>query len=135
MPTASGALTADEKREAERAAMREARLQVTAQVATPEWYEQEADAFEAGLAAHKAGQADGSIKSYERFEVWYPAGEEFIVKVGRRKIDIDEGKARAYGVSDVLRERGVGNHNMMSFGLYAGRGTVRHGVIHNEYGG
>lgn len=128
MPTATGKPTADEKREAERLANREARLSVTISVASPDWYEAEADAFVRGLAEHRAGQEAGTVKSYDRFEVLYSAGIEHEVKVGRRTIKVDEGQARAYGVADVLHARGIRVHNMLSFGTFTGRQSIRHHV-------
>lgn len=124
MPTATGRMTADEKREADRIRSRNARLELTARLTTPEWITAEADRFEAGLAAHRAGQATGTIKAYESFQQVYSAGDEYVVN----RVKLDEGKARAYGVSDELRRRGVDHHCMMSFGLYAGRNTVLYHV-------
>ena len=122
MPTASGRMTADEKREADRIRSRNARLELTARLTTPEWIAAEADRFEAGLAAHRAAQAAGTVKSYESYRQDYPAGEEYVVN----RVKIDEGKARALGVSDELDRRGVPHVCMMSFGLFAGRQSILH---------
>lgn len=122
MPTATGRMTADEKREADRIRSRNARLQLTARLTTPDWIAAEADRFEAGLRAHRLGQADGSIKAYEAFTQEYEAGDEYVVD----RVKIDAGKARAYGVGDELERRGIDVWTMLSFGLFAGRSTVRH---------
>lgn len=122
MPTATGRLTADEKRDADRIRQRAARLAVTAAVTTPEWIAETADAFVESLAHHRAGQAAGTIKGYDTFEVGFPAGAEHVV--GRVKVD--EGQARAYGVADELDRRGIPHHIMQSFGLFAGRGSVQY---------
>lgn len=128
MPTASGGLTADEKREQYRLDSRAARLSVTADIAPPEWYEDEADAWLEGFQSFIDEVEAGTKESYNRFEVWYPVGQEFEVKVGRKKFKVDEGQARAYGVGDVLEARGIQTHSMMSFGLYAGRNTIKYAV-------
>jgi hypothetical protein len=124
MPTATGRPTADEKREADRIKRRAARQQISSQVTTPEWVKAEADKFVAALAVHAAGVADGTIKSYERVEQWYPAGEEYVVN----RVKVNEGEARSLAVGDELWDRGVMNHGMMSFGLYAGRDTLKYGI-------
>lgn len=124
MPTASGRPTADEKRETDRIAQREARLIATAQVTTPEWVKAEADKFEAALAALEAGKADGTIKSYEEAKQDYPAGVD--IKVGRRTIS--EGVAKSYAVSDELRSRGVQHSCYMTFGIAQGPSSVYHGI-------
>jgi hypothetical protein len=117
-------MTADEKREADRIKQREARLAVTAAIEPPEWYEAEADSFEAEIHALHEGQTNGTIPTYESAERWYSAGG--LNKVGR--IEVDEGKARAYGVADVLIARGFDVHNMMSFEFAGGRQGVRYAV-------
>jgi hypothetical protein len=120
MPTATGRMTADERREADRARWAAARRAVTARITTLEELTATADAFEESLRHHRAGQAAGTIPAYQRFTVQYPAGAE--IKEGR--ITIDEGRARSYGLSDVLTARGVPHHCMQSFGLHAGRDSV-----------
>jgi hypothetical protein len=124
MPTATGRPTADEKREADRIRQRAARRLITAQITTSEWLAAEADAFEADLAALRAGKAAGTVPSYEHVERWYPAGDELTAN----RIKVDDGKARALGVADVLEARGLDVSTMMSFGLFAGRSTLRYAV-------
>jgi hypothetical protein len=128
MPTATGKPTADEKREQYRYDSRTARLTVTGEIAPIGWYEDEADAWLEGFGAFLAEVEAGTKQSYNSYEVWYPAGREFEVKVGRKTFKVDEGQARAYGVADMLEARGISVHNTLSFGLFAGRNTIRHSV-------
>lgn len=125
MPTATGRPTADEKREADRIRTRDARRAVTAHITTPEWIASQADAFEAGLAAHRAAQAAGTVKTYETFEVSFPAGAEYV----QNRVKIDEGQARSYGIADELTRRGIEHHCMMGFGIAAGRSSIEYSVV------
>lgn len=122
MPTATGRMTADEKREADRIRGRNARLALTAQLTTPAWINDMADAYERELAAHRAGQAAGTIPTYHSFRMSWPAGDEYVID----RVKIDAGKARAYGVDDELRRRGVSTSLMMGFGIGAGRASVEY---------
>jgi hypothetical protein len=117
-------MTADEKREADRIRGRNARLALTARLMTAEEITAQADAYEAGLAAHRAAQAAGTTPTYHSFSVSWPAGDEYVVD----RVKIDEGKARAYGVADELDRRGLDPSRMMGFGIAAGRSSIEYRI-------
>lgn len=109
-------MTADEKREADRIKRLAAVEQIAAQVATPEWVEEQMQAFFASRTPAYAGK--------DKLEIEFPAGEEF--QVGR--LTVDEGKARAHAVIVALDSLGIRAHSMMGFGLHAGRSSVTYSV-------
>lgn len=128
MPTASGALTAAEKRAKEQAATIEARKTVSAIIGDDAFYEGQVERFLEELALHKVGQDAGTIPTYQSFEVKYPAGERYSVRVGRRDIEVDGGKAIVNEVASRLEARGLEALTTMSIGIGQGRSGQEYGV-------
>jgi hypothetical protein len=114
MPTASGKETATEKAD---------------RVSAEDWTAYRAaitDEYRRDAAAHAALAHDvAAIGAIE-----YLAGERLTLRAGaRREIEVDEGKLRAIALADAVAEQGfecIGYG--VSFGLFAGRDTVRHSV-------